>query len=127
LTIAHSLNLDYQLQPGWLEPYVQGVLKGNAVARRCKACNKISFPPIRVCVCNSNSGDWVGLSGEARIVSRCDGSDGSFALVQFKGADTLTVVRLKTMAECNRVGYLQTPESGNPALIIAPAGGEHCE
>ena len=127
MTIAHTLTLDYQLQSGWLEPYVQGLLQGSALARCCSACKKTSFPPVRVCECNSSDGEWVGLTGEARILNRCDGSDGSYALVHFKGADTNTVVQLKDMAECNQVGYLQTPESSNPALVLAPASGESDE
>jgi len=126
MTIDYRLTLDYQLQTGWLEPFIHGLIQGNAVARRCSACKKITFPPIRVCACHHAQGDWVELSGKAEIAYRSEGADGSFALVQFEGADTKTVVRLKA----NAVGYLQnSPASGNevsmqrqelPELVLAP-------
>ena len=123
MTVAHSLTLDYQLQPGWLAPYVKGLQKGIAMARRCSACKKVSFPPVRVCDCRSSNGAWVYLSGEARLVYHCDGADGSFALVRFEGADTSTVVRLKSEIEIGQIGYLQASESGNPALELAHGPG----
>ncbi len=122
MTIEYQLTLDYQLQTGWLKPFVRGLQKGIAVARCCSACKKTSFPPIRVCKCNNANGKWVNLSGEARIVYRCDGTDGSFALVQFDGADTQTVVRLDDMSDAEVVGYLKTSSAINsidtPALVL---------
>ena len=59
---------------------------------------------------------------EARIVYRCDGSEGSFALVQFDGADTQSVVRLEAMAEADVVGYLHSNPAaspiGTPAMVL---------
>jgi len=122
VTIEYSLSLDYQLQAGWLEPFVNGLQQGTAIARCCVACKKTSFPPIRVCECNHVKGEWVNLSGEARIVYRCDGSEGSFALVQFDGADTQSVVRLEAMAKADVVGYLHsnpaTSPLGTPAMVL---------
>ena len=111
MSIDYGLTLDYQLQAGWLEPFVHGLLQGTAVARRCKACNKITFPPIRVCDCHHDVGEWLNLSGKAHIVYRCDGADGSFALVQFEGADTKTVVRLEAMTDVDEVGYLHSAQT----------------
>lgn len=123
MTIEYQLTLDYQLQAGWLEPFVRGLRQGLAIARCCNACKKTSFPPLRVCGCKHTIGEWVNLSGEARIVYRCDGTEGSFALVQFVGADTQTVVRIDTMSETEKVGYLQSSPTQNPndtpALVLA--------
>jgi len=122
VTIEYQLTLDYQLQEGWLEPFVGGLQQGIAVARCCSACKKISFPPIRVCECNHTDGEWVNLSGKARIVYRCDGTEGSFALVQFDGADTQTVVRLDNMSDATKDGYLIKSSIDNaidtPALVL---------
>lgn len=120
MTIDHTLTLDYQLQPGWLSPFIEGLQKGIAVARCCNACSKTTFPPIRTCECNHVEGEWITLSGTADIVHRCDGSEGSFALVRFQGADTHTVVRLADMVESSQVGYLQASQSNSPALVITP-------
>jgi len=108
MSIDHRLTLDYELQAGWLEPFVQGLKKGSAIARRCSSCNKTTFPPIRVCDCDHVHGEWIRLSGKAQIVYRSEGVDGSFALVQFEGADTKTVVRLQAMTDSDAVGYLQS-------------------
>jgi len=124
LTIAHTLTLEYQLQAGWLEPYIHKLLQGKALARRCSACNNTSFPPLRVCQCGTAGGEWTELSGEARILNRCDGSEGSYGLVHFHGADTNTVVQLLDIPECSHKGYLQMPESGKPALVLAATRGD---
>ena len=114
--------LDYQLQTGWLEPFIHGLLQGKAVARCCSACNKTSYPPIRVCECNHVNAEWVNLSGEAKIVFRCDGTEGSFALVQFDGADTQSVVRLDDIEESDTIAYLQRfpadSQNDTPALVL---------
>lgn len=122
MTIQYQLTLDYQLQTGWLEPFIHGLQQGIAVARRCHACDKTSFPPIRVCECHHTHGEWVNLSGGAQIVYRCDGTEGSFALVQFFGADTQTVVRLDNMSDTVEAGYLKHSTTTNPndapALVL---------
>ena len=118
MTINYQLTLDYQLQAGWLEPYVQGLQQGNAIARCCSACKKTSFPPIRVCACHHTTGDWINLSGEAHIVHRCEGSEGHFALVQFDGADTQTVVRLDAMENNAVTGYLQQAPANTAELVL---------
>jgi len=122
MSVEYSLTLDYQLQAGWLEPYVQGLLQGVAKGRCCTACKRTSFPPIRVCECQHIEGEWVTLSGVARIVYRCDGSEGSFAFVHFDGADTHTVVRLDGVLETDLHGILKSPQSSNsndtPALVL---------
>ncbi len=118
MTIEYQLTLDYQLQAGWLEPFVNGLQQGIAIARCCSACKKTSFPPIRVCECNHTVGEWVTLSGEARIAHRCDGTEGSFALAKFDGADTQTVVRLDTMADTDITGYLKQTPKNTAALVL---------
>jgi len=114
MTLEYQLTLDYQLQAGWLEPFVHGLQQGIAVARCCTACKKTTFPPVRVCQCSHVQGDWVNLSGEAHIVHRCVGSEGSFALVQFVGADTQTVTRLDAMEDTDVIGHLQYVPTVNP-------------
>jgi len=122
VTIDYTLTLDYKLQAGWLVPFIQGLQCGIARARRCDACKHTSFPPLRVCQCNHTNGTWVNLQGEANIVHRCDGLEGSFALVQFIGADTQTVVKLEGMKDTDQTGYLQSCETmhGTPALVLCP-------
>jgi len=111
LSSPYRLTLDYQLHPGWLEPYIRGIQQGSAIARCCSACKKTSFPPIRVCECRHTKGEWVSLSGKAHIVNRCTGTEGDFALVQFAGADTQTVVRLDNISDAEHSGYLQVTNS----------------
>ena len=123
MSIDYRLTLDYQLQTGWLEPFINGLLQGYAVARRCSACAKTTFPPIRVCACQHTEGDWVNLSGKAEITYRCEGADGNFALVQFEGADTQTVVRLNAMTDVDDIGYLQCASDPQLTSNTSPASG----
>jgi len=141
MSIDYQLTLDYQLQSGWLEPFVQGLQQSKVVAMRCKACRKTTYPPVHACHCHLIEAEWVTLSGKARIVHRCDGTEGSFALVQFDGADTQTVVRLNDMALDDVFGYLQATIEQNestqttshgpkklPAMVLAPRqSSEHHE
>ena len=120
MTIEHNLTLEYQLHTGWLEPFVRGLQQGVAMGRACGACKKTSFPPIRTCECGQSNGQWVALSGVARIVHRCIGAEGSFALAQFEGADTESVVCLDNMDASVSIGCLQASGTDKPAMVIAP-------
>lgn len=90
-----KLTLDYQLNSGWLQPFTEGLVSGQAVAWRCTDCQRTSFPPLRTCSCGQSTGEWTPLSGEAEIQYLTQGVDGAFALARFKGADTSTVVKLQ--------------------------------
>ena len=120
MTIEYNLTLEYQLQTGWLEPFVEGLQQGVAMGRACDACNITTFPPTRICECGQVDGKWVALSGLAHIVHRCDGTEGSFALVRFDGADTESVVCLEDIGASVQMGYLKASGTGTPALVIAP-------
>jgi len=120
MSIRFSMPLDYQLQTGWLEPYVEGLQRGIAIGRCCDHCHRITFPPVRVCTCTTTSGQWVQLSGLADIIHRCDGADGSFALAQFEGVHTLSVVRLQSMDKNTTEGMLKASGPDTPALIVEP-------
>ena len=119
--INHTVSLDYQLTPGWMTPYIQGLLDGHAIARQCSGCRRTSFPPVRVCHCGQSQAQWIQLSGDAKLVYRTQGSDGDFALVHFDGADTRTVVMLSGFNESQLTGQLRTLKQSLPALILHPA------
>ncbi len=121
--IPYRLSLDYTLHPGWLEPFVEGLRAGQAVARRCADCGRVSFPPVRICDCGSVDGEWVALSGRAIIRARTTGADGDFALVQFVGADTSAVVRLLDMPEGATEGQLAASDHDLPQLCLGPVDG----
>jgi len=120
--IDYRLVLDYRLAPGWLKPWVDGILEGSAVGRKCEDCDRVSFVPLRFCDCGCGAGDWVDLPGTATIVHRTEGSDGAFALVQFHGADTQTVVRLEDFDHDTVEGRLSKPGTGRPALVLSASG-----
>lgn len=95
----YTLTLDYDLKAGWLAPFVEGLAQGQAVARACGGCKRVSFPPLRSCgVCGSQDGEWVNLSGRAQIQVRTQGADGDFALVKFEGACGFSAVALKDVS-----------------------------
>lgn len=131
----YALSLEYQLTPGWLKPYTDGLNQGRAVAWCCTACQRTSFPPIRTCACGQITGNWVTLSGYAVVIHYTFGQDGEFALARFDGADTSSVVKLCFAGEAlndhqqaipgTRIsGSLQASISATPELVlqIEPVG-----
>lgn len=115
--IPHHLALDYTLHPGWMAPFVDGLQKGLAMARRCDACATTTFPPQRICDCGGTQASWITLNGHAAITFRTAGADGPFALARFDGADTSAVVRLHDLPLNETRGTLHT--SGT-ALVLGP-------
>ena len=52
-----------------IELYYNGLAAGTLKARRCKDCNKITFPPTGCCAhCGGWSLDWVNLSGKGTLL-----------------------------------------------------------
>lgn len=118
--IAYNLSLEYTLQPGWMAPFIDGLREARAVARVCANCARISFVPLRTCLCGGTSGTWKTLSGHAEIHTRTTGSDGDFALVRFKGASGLATVRLADMPPEATLGILVPATGDLPQLILGP-------
>ncbi len=116
--ISYQLQLDYALHPGWMAPFVEGLRDGQAVARSCGVCSRVSFPPVRICDCGEADGTWTTLTGTAEVTLRTTGSDGQFALVRFEGADTSSVVRLQDNVEGH--GALRASEGDVPKMILGP-------
>ncbi len=124
----YTLKLDYQLAPGWLQPYTEGLSQGRAVSWCCSTCERTSFPPVRTCTCGQTTGTWVALAGTARVIHYTCGQDGEFALAQFEGADTATVVKLchntatnlsyQVGTSANLTGSLQASGSAKPELVL---------
>ena len=118
------LQLDYRLSAGRLAPWADALSKGRALGRRCDGCRMVSFPPLRRCACGSGDASWQELSGEAEILHRTAGPEEEFALVRFRGADTLAVVRLVDVGKGETNGYLKAqadePADALPALILGP-------
>ena len=115
--VSHRLTLDYDLHPGWLAHFVEGLVAGRAMARACTACARTSFPPQRTCDCGETSADWVALSGLAEVRYRTRGADGDFGLVAFEGADTLAVVALDGLSDGAKTGHILA--SGGPLARMA--------
>ncbi|MEP6017672.1 MAG: hypothetical protein ABJ251_04195 [Paracoccaceae bacterium] len=116
--ISHHLVLDYNLTSGWMMPFIEGVKAGVATGRHCSDCAKVSFPPLRICPCGSANGTWVALSGQAEIIWRTDGSDGSFALARFEGANTLSSVKLIDVSADTTHGQLIASDGDLPMLLL---------
>lgn len=108
-----NLSLQYQLAPGWLKPFTSGLTAGKAMAWMCTACKHTSFPPVRTCTCGLATGEWIELSGSASIVYHTHGLDGHFALAQFEGSSTSTVVKLQITDD---VLDMNLPSSAEHAL-----------
>lgn len=120
--IPYRLELEYSLSPGWMAPFIDGLMANKAMARGCDRCLWVSFPPTRLCPCGREAA-WTRLDGTAQIRWRTDGADGSFALVQFDGATTQSVVRLQGVAPEATAGALAVCDT-LPQLILGPLDGE---
>lgn len=118
-----DLSLSYDLSPGWLAPYVDGLRVGQAVGARCTSCDRVSFPPLRSCPCGGRASIWADLPGTASLRFRSTGSDGDFALVAFDGATGLAVVRLDGFGPDDRFGRISAATGPRPALILRPITG----
>jgi len=121
IMINYPLILDYQLNAGWLAPYVDGLKDGKLIARQCTRCSRISFPPVRSCICGHTDGNWKQLKGTAKILQRATGTDGDFAMVRFDGADTLSVAALDAVSLSATTVTIKTTGSNLPQLILAEA------
>ena len=118
--IVYQQILNYSLNSGWLTPFVTGLKAGKAKARKCNCCSKVSFPPLRVCLCGSAEGAWQDLSGTGTIIWRTTGPDGDFALVQCDGADTQTIMRLIEFGANVTHGKIIASDTKKPALCLTP-------
>ncbi|WDR00548.1 hypothetical protein PSC71_07260 [Devosia sp. J2-20] len=93
--MKRQMVLDYTLVFGALAPYAEAVRAGEALASVCQHCGHTAFPARIVCPqCTGNVIAWKKLSGRARILQRTAGLEQTFALVQFDGAETRSIVRL---------------------------------
>lgn len=122
--ITHNLTLSYSLSAGWLAPWVDGLAEGRAMARKCVACGRVSFVPLRVCGCGSDDGTWVELSGRASILRRTTGTDGEHCLAQFDGADIACIARMHHFTPEITQGCLVRSDKDLPMLILEPENHE---
>lgn len=118
--MKHQLNLEYTLSPGWMQPWVDGLMGGTVFARACDACGNKTFAPQRICACGCQEGNWVLLDGNATIIRQTHGTDGHFAMVQFDGADNEVVVRLEGFEPSHTKGRLKAPAGKTPQMILEP-------
>lgn len=119
-----DLSLTYDLAPGWLAPYINGLRAGQAVAARCTGCDRVSFPPLRICPCGGRATLWANLPGTASLRFRSTGSDGDFALVAFDGASGLAVARLDGFGPDAQHGQISAANGPRPGLVLRPMTGE---
>ncbi|MEP5731360.1 MAG: hypothetical protein ABJL67_18540 [Sulfitobacter sp.] len=118
--IPYKLTLDYTLAPGWMAPFIDGLRANKAMARVCRGCSEVSFPPTRICTCGAEKAEWRELSGQADIAFRTGGTDGTFGLVRFRGANTQSVVRLNGIESDTNTGWLAAAENDTPHLALGP-------
>ena len=116
-----DLKLTYTLAEGWLAPWVSALREGRVLARRCGACGRASFVPLRTCPCGNLTGEWVELLNFARIEQRCTGLDGDFALARFDGADTACVAALRDFPAALTTARLIPAVNAVPQIVLVPA------
>lgn len=94
MSITQRLELTYTIEPGVLSPHIEGLRVGLAIARKCRQCGRVSFPPDRFCRCGVADHDWLTLSGHGRVLAATSIGGRGTAFVHFDGADNSAVVRV---------------------------------
>lgn len=119
--MKHTLTLDYTIGEGWLQPWVDGIRQGLAMASRCSTCGQAQFPPLRICpTCRVATDGWQRLDGGAVVLFRTTGSDGDFALAAFDGAEGAAVVRVGALPAAATRGCLLPAGDGPPVMCLGP-------
>lgn len=104
---------------GWLEPYLDALRDGRAVASRCD-CGRVSLPPEATCpVCRLPVTASVTLADFATLIARTSGTEGDVALVRFDGATTASVAVLRGFTGQTR-GRIAAAPADRPHLILMP-------
>lgn len=117
--MKHQIHLDYTIPVGDLAPYFDALKEGKALASKCDACGKTAFPArLRCADCGNDQVGWHALSGRAKVVFRSDGMGGSFALVQFDGADTQSTVAIANPEITTDFGALMAPPNDGSGLWL---------
>ena len=120
MKISKKIELNYNISFGKMSKWLTGLTEGFALALKCSLCEKVSFPPQKICTCGAYKNSWIKLSGVAEIVTITSGLDGNYGLVKFEGASTLTVVKLNNFKGTETFGKILKSSSQNPSIIITP-------
>ena len=125
--MKYQLVLDYHLGEGALGPYLEGLSEGIALARQCRRCDRVTFPPERNCTCQSQDNlpasiGWKTLAGTATIVHRTVGLGGGYALARFDGADNLAVCRIDNPDDEGSHATLLATGEYRPGITIEISG-----
>ncbi|MGI9511546.1 MAG: Zn-ribbon domain-containing OB-fold protein [Anderseniella sp.] len=118
------LELKYDHGTGYLKPYFDGLLAGQAVAGKCLACGKIWFPPQAVCPEDQAETGWSRISGDGIVVAVTE----TRAKLPFTAvAETYTFVLVAMDESENAVfGRMQDGTGGVAAgtrvKLVAPVG-----
>lgn len=94
MSITEQLELTYLMEPGMLAPHIDGLRAGQAVARQCRQCGRVSFPPDRTCRCGRQDHVWSNLSGRGEVLAVTTSGGQLAALVRFEGADNSALARV---------------------------------
>jgi len=117
--VKYPINLQYTIAEGGLAPYFEALTRSEALASECKSCQRVAFPARMVCgACGSHQVQWTALSGLANLIYRTDGTELSFALVKFAGADTLSTVGLLNPGSQTTSGRLRSLANGQSGIWI---------
>lgn len=115
MTIKLDLELSYTLEAGAIAPHLDGLRRGEAVARRCAGCGRITFGPERTCGCGAAGFDWIQLTGRGLVRAATQQPDAAFALVTFDGAHNAAVARVRSSG----------PVMAGDSVVLVPDGNGH--
>ena len=53
MKISKKIELNYNISLGKMSKWLTGLTEGFALALKCSLCEKVSFPPQKICTCGS--------------------------------------------------------------------------
>ena len=105
------LNLQYDHSFGELSPYFEGLSNGRAMARRCKDCGRVWFPPHTLCPEDSGFCDWLELEGNGLVIS----VTATCSLLPFTKNYTNNIFLMVAMAGATNAAFGKLLPTGEPA------------
>jgi uncharacterized OB-fold protein len=91
--VALDLQLSYRHAHGWLSPFFEGLLRGEAAGTRCPVCGRIWCPPRRRCPEHDEPLAWHMLSGMGTVL-HVTSFEGALPLNRESGLHVVGLIRL---------------------------------
>lgn len=118
-----DVRLRYHHAHGWLSPFLEGLVRSEAMGTRCTVCGRVWCPPRRRCPDHDEPLAWHRLTGNGTVL-HLTSFDGSLPLQSKIGLHVVALIRLDEAenAMLGRLGVtLQAVCTGQRVHLAPPA------